>query len=638
VSPLAEDGSVEHTRTLFLDKLCSYWELPADITHNVSDKECSRVFYHLHPEFVERRQDDQGLSSFWVILCRNCICSLEKKEIPLLSVANVDFGLSERLGLPILNCFERQVVSLVRHYHTVIKIERKNDFGQMTSVPREHLQNAVASHAILFRHDAPVKVASASLLRRDLILSGEFHLQFVGPEREVDLMMNQVFSGQRKVARWHIIYCWLAVLCEVNHHYSEIDLPAYSEVKEIVSQWIRDLENAASRCTAAIDQDHNAMTGNDTANVRETGDHCIGCNEEALIGIRHSCVMERDAGGRNDSGASTTGVIQASSRSLGRRCEDEILESIREKEPIDEFTNNEEGLVKAFPDVFILGCGYGRDAGALSRRERLHLLLQHSAAAATSPALLFYLFDQEQRHSTISGMSCKVKSDRDAFRVFAELILSDDFQARLQNALHYSEKGNEYSSTKGRRENDLARQDRSWVLRQIMPVLNFAGKRTLFGAVERNNSVSRILALARRYGPASVFLTIAVDDVNDPLGFRLACRSKDNVSFPSVSDDEFGQALRQGSIHQKTNVSCSYGSRVERAVSNPVAVAVQYRSMIENILTVLVGCPPNLSQTGSKTVKTEYYGALRKRFRHLEEAGTAFDMRPRKGIFGTPVS
>lgn len=638
VSESAEDGTIgQHTRELLLHKLCSYWELPVNVA-NMVDTESKPIFYHLHPEFVERRVDTQGVSSYWVVLCKDCISSLEKNEVPRFSVAHVDFGLSERLGLPALNCFERQVVSLVRHYHTVIKIERKNGFGDSSSVSRDHLQNAVASHAILFRHDAPI-VASANLLRRDLVLSGEFHMQFVGPDCEVDQIMNHMFTGQQKLARWHVIYSWLAVLREINPHYGDIDLPSYDEAKEIIGQWISDMKNTSSRCTASVDRVYNDMVGDDTAKVRETDDHCMSSEHEPLVGIRHSCVTERDLGSKNESEVSMTEVIKASNRALGCKSGPrEVLESIRESDPIDEFTNNEEGLTKAFPDVFIFGHGYARDAGALSLRERKHLLLQHSAAAATSPVLLFYLFDQEQRHSTIRGMSCKVKSDRNAFRLFAELLLSDEFQAKLCNALQYRDTGGECLSAEGRLENDQAKRDRLWVLRHIMPVLNFAGKRTLFGAVERNNSVSRILALARRYGPASVFLTVAVDDVNDPLGFRLACRSRDNCSFPSMSDDDFDKALRQGSIHPTTNLCCSYGSRVERAVSNPVAVAMQYRSMIENILTVLVGHPPNLSQTGSKTVKTEYYGSLKNRLRHIELAKSPSTIRPRRGIFGTPVS
>ena len=51
------------------------------------------------------------------------------------------------------------------------------------------------------------------------------------------------------------------------------------------------------------------------------------------------------------------------------------------------------------------------------------------------------------------------------------------------------------------------------VLQKLVPFLTCPGKRTVFGAAERNESAGKILSLGRRFSCAPDFLTFGIDDV-----------------------------------------------------------------------------------------------------------------------------
>jgi hypothetical protein len=85
------------------------------------DYEEGEELYHLHPEFVV----GEGLDAK-ATLCASCCDDITDGLVPEYSVANgVDFGDCRRLGLEPLTTRERQIISKVRHYYTVIKIESK---------------------------------------------------------------------------------------------------------------------------------------------------------------------------------------------------------------------------------------------------------------------------------------------------------------------------------------------------------------------------------------------------------------------------------------------------------------------------------------------------------------------------------
>ena len=135
---------------------------------------------------------------------------------------------------------------------------------------------------------------------------------------------------------------------------------------------------------------------------------------------------------------------------------------------MNEFKDSDYAFARAFPDVFLFGTAYGRKGGALGMRQRHHLLSQFTNNAASCIPLIFYLFDKKQRYESIKGISTKVKSNKKDFKKFAKEIQSKEFQTQLRDAV----------------ANPKSRNAKK-VLKKILPVLNVAGKKTCFGAVEK---------------------------------------------------------------------------------------------------------------------------------------------------------
>ena len=60
--------------------------------------------------------------------------------------------------------------------------------------------------------------------------------------------------------------------------------------------------------------------------------------------------------------------------------------------------------------------------------------------------------------------------------------------------------------------------------------------------------------------------------------------------------------------HGNIEIPLEYKARAKAATSNPVAVAMEFQVMIENILSTLIGKKPSLEmRDGSKQVRTWYY-------------------------------
>ena len=141
-----------------------------------------------------------------------------------------------------------------------------------------------------------------------------------------------------------------------------------------------------------------------------------------------------------------------------------------------------------------------------------------------------------------------------------------------------------------------------------MPVLDFAGKHTLFGAFEQTSSTSILGAMTQRYTAGSTFFTISPNDISNPNSFRLSLRSSNNINFPSTSPQEYFDAMeKDASFNVCGNVEfpVDYAARSNAAVCNPVASVVEYQILIENMLSILIGIAPSTSPgTGSKTVCT----------------------------------
>ena len=172
-------------------------------------------YFHLHPEFVQEFTDDDDRKDFKAKLCLKC-CDFEpskKSKAPIRSIARgVDFGSPVRVGLVRLTPRERQMISKVRHYNSVTKIESN------TGRQREHSHSAIKGHSILFDHDSPRVI-------RDLLseesINDSIGLQFVGPDGQYDNLARIALGSAHVSARPFAVYQWLSVLGEVSEIYSD---------------------------------------------------------------------------------------------------------------------------------------------------------------------------------------------------------------------------------------------------------------------------------------------------------------------------------------------------------------------------------------------------------------------------------
>ena len=285
--------------------------------------------------------------------------------------------------------------------------------------------------------------------------------------------------------------------------------------------------------------------------------------------------------------------------------------SERDAEPMNEFQDMQELLVGAFPQIFLFGKTYTTKTSFPTPQEIEHLLLQYTNAAATNRSLLFYLFDCKSRHSIVQNMAAKIRQDPFAFQAYAHLVNSDEFKEKIVYAA-------QHPTSKQAKE----------VLKTVVPILNFGTRNTIFGGLGDTTSLSHAMAMARRYGPASTMLTVTPDDINSPTSFRLACNSFDNLSFPATVDETFFDKFQQGCKDFQTSnppitIPLDYSSRKKASVDNPVAVAAEFRAMLENIITELVGCPLDFQPgKNSKNVRTWFFQSKKNNSPH------------HKGIFG----
>jgi len=129
--------------------------------------------YHLHPELVYTSEKwwqtyDNAHHTPIVIICDDCCKTIQENKIPNKSIAaGVDFGSHDRVGLVSISLQEIHIISFVRHYYNIIKLETN------TRRLRDHQQSAIKGSSIIFDHDAPHVVTdllSPDSMNADFIL------------------------------------------------------------------------------------------------------------------------------------------------------------------------------------------------------------------------------------------------------------------------------------------------------------------------------------------------------------------------------------------------------------------------------------------------------------------------------------
>ena len=106
----------------------------------------------------------------------------------------------------------------------------------------------------------------------------------------------------------------------------------------------------------------------------------------------------------------------------------------------------------------------------------MHLLMQFSKIPSSDKLFLAYIFDLCKRHESINGINAHIRNKPWTMKKFGELMKNKDFEILLDKA-------------KENPESEEAKQ----VLRKILPILEFAGKKSSFGAFEKKKSSSKNL-------------------------------------------------------------------------------------------------------------------------------------------------
>ena len=568
--------------------------------------------------------------------------------------AGIDFGDARRLrDLEVPSMMELAMIARHRHFHNVIKVYNNHGVGCRS----DGTHSQIRGHSILFRHDSPV-VACLALMYEELHrcrnssnvdtegsgmkekMKKFVTLELVGPKGEMDRIGRKAKLQTHLRARAHVVYQWLAVLQQTHPLYKndpKLELSDFAQCKRVVHEWNEAIMESAVQVTDKGALNADIIMGDDVAQVRSRILNSADVEELNTKNSGSNDSTDDDEACRNDlkvsysyvsnSGNTVDGALHGSAGKEGNAGEtmEEIINDIaaafnvqmpigegeeggdeeganreqqgfrsrREEEPLSEFDDMQELLTGAFPQVFMLGKTY--DQSSLLKPDQMeHLLMQYTNAAATCRELLFYLFDCKNRHNVIHNFASKVRKDPHAFAEYARLVRNEEFQKKII----------------------LAKQDPTSavakeVLRTVLPVLSFGTRASIAGALGDTTSLSRAMAMAKRYGPASTMLTITPDDINCPTSFRLACTSLNNEDFPANADENFFKKLEESGTfigENKVDIPLSYNQRMKAAVENPVAVASEFRAMLENVLQILVGCPLDYQPgTNSTKVRSWYF-------------------------------
>ena len=615
--------------------------------------------YYLHPEMVHMDTENRPCVFLCDVCYKFCLNETDGRQYPINSIiSGLDLGDYKRIGLEEPTIMERCLIAKTRLYHNVVRIQG----NKMNGCRTDNTNNELRSHSIVFRHDAPIVSIFPLLLNSGCRGSDEavndlckkmrelIHIEIIGPDNKIDLIAKKASQSTILQARPHIIYQWLTVLRTIHPLYKDDpQLPNFEEFKKVIKICSDKVILDAERNTSKEEIEIERARGDDVVEVRTSiyldGDSTETKNLEPTIDTNtdanntYSYVMKDDDvavsidGGKNRSSILEQIEQIADAFNVNVRNEIELcrnnlkprFKSAREMLPQNEFTNLNTILTGTFPHVFMYGrahCDFKRKRNeeevtseqkngpnTLNNSAIRHILLQYTTVAARDRELLFYLFDYKMRHACMKNLSCKIRSNPKAFKEYASLMNSEEMKSKIKQAARNPEK-----------------KDAKEVIRLVSPFLKIGSKNTFCAPLKGDDGLSKTYAMTRRFGPASTFLTITPDDISNPTSFRLAMRSDNNVTFPATCTDDFLDCFRNNEKFVQCceiKVPTNYSARVKAATSNPVAVALEFQSLMENIMTILIGCKPSMTMhNNSKNVKTWYFQLPSKKGTH------------RKGVFG----
>ena len=264
------------------------------------------------------------------------------------------------------------------------------------------------------------------------------------------------------------------------------------------------------------------------------------------------------------------------------------LSVTRDSKPMSEFSKNGVMLMEAFWYEFPLGKGLEKFEGTISTAATKHLMQHYTLRFQRNPRLVLLLANQVQRHKVLKSVCGAVREESRADLI--ALINSPGFDEQARQAV----------------QNPHSKQAAKFMA-PIMPLVSLVASSVPWSTMERSSCIGKMLAMIRRFGPPSIFLTVAPDDVHSPLGIRLTMQMMaGNDTFPAAAGD-FLERLRENpeAFAEQHRGGDDDASGLEdllqrRAAQHPASMSMLYDAIARFVMEVVIGTPFVNSEKSTK--------------------------------------
>ena len=521
-------------------------------------------------------------------ICSSCLRILEQKNttLPPLSIAaGVDFGVPSRIGLPPLSLAEQYVIARARLYASIVKLTAGNSAEQ---------QNFRKGHVITFPQqesaDLIAEHARANNLNDDGVypriegLRESISVLFVGAKAQwkslvPDKSGHRLGHVQELQVRSDVVMRWLRALKALNPYYKNITIDDSPEtcaaLDHVSDEIIRQADTDYSETAIAMDRiataEYRTDCGLHAAEPKEnlempstgplpsvflhkSAHNTTGSNSAAAHVLKSVNMTLSDDGylraenedyqdivGDNDSQfrQDVKNRVMVSEDELSTASTSRMTELSTGRvnipvgnEPMNEFEENPNLQYSVFPFLFVLGRGL-RKQGSVPIGDSRHLLLQFTCNFATCPRLIFFLFDQLQRHAASRTIAARFRNTTESLDKLQNWVGDPKFMEELKRAMIKPES-----------------KEAKSLLAKITPHIKTISSEVPYSPAQRKASMAHLYSMAHHFGLPSVFITYAPDFTNGVLNLRMAIPSTDNKSIPA-SDDGLLDALRsQQTVHK----------------------------------------------------------------------------------------
>ena len=411
--------------------------------------------FWLHPELVESGDQDMPEK---VRLCKFCHSKLKGQgnsrcpELPEHSIANgVDFENPDRLNLPELTLVEMYLIAPIRLYGSVIKLKAFEKDGDV---------RVLNGHIIAFQQLSNIALSEISSMQYPRVhdVRRLVSVSFLGDRGQLERMLN---GGDSRIPREltvrpDTVFQWLGVLTvlnpgmfppgsiiirnnDIDNQMMELTRILVSEISlvdKIGQQMNEELESDTARVrfgTQQLDEDVEEafrveQFQNNTGTDEIPGEEQMGQRQQLPMAASFLRSNTDSTGGAGN--LETARILQTMRSTItGREVTNERNNAhniLRDRDPVNEFTDNRRLMLGAFPTLFLLGKGL-KYAGSVPKRAAEHMILQFHGHFACNRWLLFALMNQHMRHSAARAASAAVNMHPEAAAEFAALAEDEDF-------------------------------------------------------------------------------------------------------------------------------------------------------------------------------------------------------------------